>query len=340
MNRLPRGYLCIFFCFILTLPLRATGIILADEARQKALFNQSADSVLAFADSLSVRYNRVIIHLGQRFVFERGNIFSSPQSKRNLQLFCNRIRQNKGEVILWFLDSFGSEKFKEVHKIHKELIQSNMDSIRALEIPYNGIAVDLEWINLPRGNNNSAFAELIKTLRETIGNDKKLCYFATLTNNDNENIKRGYHTELLTQYAATPLAMLYVVENGFTVKKGRLTPVMSENRAKTLLNHYQKQKWEICYSMHRTWYVSHRRKAEEVSLTDMDRNRLVFRKNEEIDQFLSASYHSFPEKTEVKSKKDKTVKIKHKDHIIRVEAKKPDIKSDYFIWEYFDFYRN
>jgi len=322
------------------MPARGIGIVLADETRQKELFNQSSESVLVFADSLSARYNRVIIHLGQRFVFDRGNIYSSPQSKRNLQLFCSRIQQNKGEVILWLLDSHGSKKFKEVYGIHKDLIRVNLDSLRALNIPYDGIAVDLEWINLPRGNNNSEFAGIMKTWRDSLSKEKRLYYFATLIDDEKENRARGYDTGELARYANSPLAMLYVVESGFSAKKKKIVPEMSENRALSLLDYYQKQRWEICYSMHRAWYVVHKRKVVELLLPEYAGSRLVLKSSEEINRFLRITDFVFPGKIRVQTKNNKTIKINDKDRIVLVEATQPGIDAGYFIWEYFDFQNN
>jgi hypothetical protein len=237
------------------------------------------------------------------------------------------------------LDSHGSEKFREVYDIHKELIRVNLDSLRTLNIPFDGIAVDLEWINLPRGNNNREFEGLMKQWRESLEKEKKLYYFATLTNDDKENKKRGYNTDKLSRYADSPLTMLYVVESGFSLKKRQLSPNMSENRANTLLQFYKKNSLEICYSMHRAWFAVYKRKVVELQLTDAEKQGLIFKKMDDRNPFIKCSTFFFADKTEIRTKEKKSIKVNKKNEIFFVEARKPEIASNYFIWEYFDFHR-
>src|SRR5665213_142547 len=97
----------------------ATGIIIADEDKQTRLFNSTDDVVLRFADTIISHYDNVVIHLGRRYVFRKGNIYSSDKSQQHLAMFCTYLQAHNVKVYFWFFDSYGGEHFEDIYKEYK-----------------------------------------------------------------------------------------------------------------------------------------------------------------------------------------------------------------------------
>lgn len=231
----------------------ASGIVIANETKETRLFNSDSSHVIAFADSLSLKYNRVILHLGRSFVFRKGNIFTSVNSRKNLKLFAEELQSKGATLSLWFFDSFGKEAFEKLAMEYKEICNENLHVLDTLKIPYKGIAIDIEWINLGNAHNNERLEETVAYLRDKLGKDKKLYFFAALHEDKKENAERGYDLDDLLTKADTPLAMLYPAESGFHMDRKGIVPDLNNDRINTLKNYYKKEKFEVAVSFADKW---------------------------------------------------------------------------------------
>jgi len=231
----------------------ASGIVIANETKETRLFNSDSSHVIAFADSLSGKYNRVILHLGRSYVFRSGNIFTSENSRKNLKLFAEELQSKGATLSLWFFDSFGKEAFEKLEVEYKEICNENLHVLDTLKIPYKGIAIDMEWINLGNAHNNERLEETVAYLREKIGKEKKLYFFAAIHENSKENSERGYDLDHLLRKADTPLAMLYPAESGFHMERQNIVPDLNNDRINTLKHYYKKEKFEVAVSFSDKW---------------------------------------------------------------------------------------
>ncbi|MGM0410975.1 MAG: hypothetical protein ACQEQF_09470, partial [Bacillota bacterium] len=124
------------------------GIILADNQKIIDIFrNKDKTKVDSLISDLK-NYNKIIIHLGAKKVFERGNAFFYKSSQENLNYFINELKKDDKKVYLWFLDSFGGDSFLEIYNEHEEIIKANYNHLKKMNLNYDGIVIDLEWINL------------------------------------------------------------------------------------------------------------------------------------------------------------------------------------------------
>ena len=231
----------------------ASGIVLANEARETRLFNSEPSRIIAFADSLSTKYNRVILHLGRSYVFRSGNIFTSEKSRKNLKLFADELQLKGATLSLWFFDSFGKEAFEKLEAEYKEICNENLHVLDTLKVPYKGIAIDMEWINLNNAHNNEKLEETVAYIRKKLGKEKKLYFFAAIHENSQENSKRGYNLDQLLRQADTPLAMLYPAESGFHMVKKNIVPDLNNDRINSLKHFYKKEKFEVAVSFADKW---------------------------------------------------------------------------------------
>ena len=315
------------------------GIIIADEKQQTKLFNSDEDTVTAFADSISKNYDRVILHLGRTFVFRRGNIYSSEKSKKNLVLFCNALQSKNVKVYLWILDSYGGEKFMDIYDEYKEIIDEDISTIDSLQIPYVGIVIDLEWINRKNFTNNDQFIQILKHIRKRIGK-KELGFFASLTNDENKNSKRGYDISKILKYADYPVVMLYPNDGDFYVERKKIIPKLDDARIKELKKYYEKQNWKIAISLKKAYILKDHDNLTVLNITknikDSVLAKLSFSSKKEY-KYYSMSYFNVDKGFYVNDKKGETLFVKKNDVIGIFEATKNSIISpDDFIWEHFN----
>ena len=328
--------LLFLFCIRQT---QAVGIIVADEAQQTMLFNSSSTSVLAFADTLAKHYDKVILHLGRGFVFRRGNIYTSQLSRTNLSLFCARLNQKNVQVYIWFLDSFGSESFKKLYAQHEEMIDENLEELNKLGIQYQAIVVDIEWINLEEPDHNADFIAIMKYLRKKIGENTALHFFASLTNLESENQKRGYTTLEIMKYATSPIVMLYPTESGYNKGFMKIYPRMNDKRINDLTHYFAKKNWSVVISMHEPWLIINNNRIIEINKPEnkieFRKALLKFKKIKETD-YMKFSYFILTKDFEFTSIDNKKIKLDKKDKIIIAHVKSDLIKPDYYLWEYFN----
>ena len=237
----------------LSCPSKGQGIVIANEQIQTELFNADSASVKAFSDTISSKYNRVILHLGRSYVFRRGNIFTSDKSLNNLKYFADQLQVRHIPLTLWFFDSFGEEAFEKIYAEYKEIVDENLRGIESIKLPYAGIVIDLEWINLKNGSNNDKLENVIGYLRERMPKDKKLSFFASLIETSKENSFRGYNVDRLIKRSVYPIAMLYPVDAGFHLEGKTILPMLDDKRINSLKHFYKKENWEVAIAPGDKW---------------------------------------------------------------------------------------
>lgn len=326
------------FLLILTVSCYSKGIIIADDVKQTTLFSTvSTDSISSFANTICLKYDKVILHLGRKFVFRSGNIFSSERAKLNLQLFCTTCFQKKIPVYLWFFDCHGGENFIELYSQHKEIIEENIKALESMEIKYDGIAIDMEWINKDNYNNSSKLDEVIKTLRSSIGN-KKLFYFTSLIDNENSNINRGYNIKKLSIYNAQPITMLYINDGGFILKNNKTIPELNDERIKSLRKFYKKNAINVAVSLEKCVLLKSNSSSNFIkiqsSIYDLA-DTITFRKINKYN-FYNISEYIVTKTCEVKYTKKEIIEIKKGDVLFVFEPNENKLlKADDYVWEYF-----
>ena len=149
---------------------QSQGIILANNQKIIDIFrSKDKDKVDLLLQELE-EYDEIIIHLGSKKVFERGSAFFYKTSQKNLKYFANQLDKNNKKLYLWFLDSFGGDSFLNIYSQYQDIIDSNLYYLNKLSLEYEGIVVDLEWINLNTGDNSKKYLEILKYLKNNFKN--------------------------------------------------------------------------------------------------------------------------------------------------------------------------
>ena len=314
------------------------GIIIADEKQQTIIFNSDANTVSSFADSISNSYSKVIIHLGRSFVFRRGNIYTSKKSQQNLVLFCDILKRNNVKLYLWQLDSYGGSSFLKIYSQYKEIISENMDIIDSLNIQYDGIVVDLEWINNDEYDNSERFLELMKFFRERIGN-KDLKYFASLIDNHEVNRKRGYSVSKLPEIQAFPIVMLYPSDGGFYFHRRKLKLHLDDARIKELKLFHKFNGWNVAVSFTADYYINYHGKAIKIDKKMLEKDSVLLNyfivKSREYKNYKIHTYKS-KNKTLLYDLKGNKFEFAENSVLYKFEMKKTILENNYYIYEYFN----
>jgi len=235
------------------LPAAALGClptgILADEATILSVFRDSdEDSVRRFAREIAARCDGIVVHLGRRDVFSRGGLFFYRTSRRNLKVFCDAMKADGKKVYLWSLDSFGAASFQELAEGCREAIAQDVAELQRLQVPFDGWIADLEWINLPDGDNAGRLLEVLGFLRELLPR-KELLLFAPVIDDPAENVRRGYRESDLLRIVDNLVPMLYVRDAGFTLEGGELRPHLNPDRIEQLRRWYRERGYRPAVSI-------------------------------------------------------------------------------------------
>lgn len=224
------------------------GIILAeDQIILETFRSRDQQAIQNLAENIN-EYEEVILHLGNKKVFTRGHPFFYKTSIENLELFANQLDEQGQEFYIWFLDSFGSDSFLEIYEDYQKIIDSNLNKLDDINLDYDGIVVDLEWINLDSENNSEKYLEVLSYLRKEIG-DKKLFVFTPIIDNKSENIRRGYQEKEILKYVDNIISMLYIKDGDFYLKDGELKLSLSTNRIEELRNYFNDNNYRIAVSL-------------------------------------------------------------------------------------------
>ena len=343
MKKMVLMVLLLLTVFILLRPQRtaAKGIIIADDQKILNTFRaQDSQQVKKLAAELK-NYDKVILHLGSRTVFERGYPFFFKSSQQNLVIFAEELEKQGQQLYLWFLDSFGSSQFLDIYTEHREIIDQNREMLKQLGLKYEGIVIDLEWINLnsaaAEADNSKKYVEVISYLAEVFS-DKELYAFASLIDSQVENIKRGYQEEEILSYLDNIIVMLYLKDGGFELKDGKLKLKISARRVEELRDYYQKHNYQTA-----------------VSLT----GGVFLERNQSLYFIKTAAEFPFAEKTEELYQKEEKyylsrgfkaknnfelirndglqeeIRAGEKIHFLKIKAAEL-IKEEDYLWEYFE----
>ncbi|MBU2511673.1 hypothetical protein KJ966_10040 [bacterium] len=227
----------------------AQGIILAEGEKIKRLFRDSSESeIVAFAHSFSPKYSKLILHLGKTVAFQRGGLFFFKTSRANLLAFSKALSDRQISLDLWMMDSFGADDFISIYEKHQSILSANLAELDSLGISYDGIVVDLEWINHPEGQHGEKLQEILDFLRQKAP-AKRIKAFAPLIDNDEENRARGYDTEALKRKGIELIPMLYILDGGFFKQGDFPVPYLNDNRVNQLKQYYRQNGFDVAVSL-------------------------------------------------------------------------------------------
>ena len=316
----------------------AQGIVIADEIRTTQRFmSQSSDGAISLAEDIASLYEVVILHLGRKYVFRRGNLFFTKTSQRNLKVFCDYLREKAIKIYLWFYDSFGNESFLDIYSEYQEIVHENMTFLNELTISYDGIVIDLEWINYPNGDNAHRLIHIVKYLKQNIGG-KDLFLFAPLIDNKEENIKRGYREEELLEHVTNIIPMLYVKDGGFHLQQNEIKAYLRPGRIDQIRSYFSERNYITCVSL-----------EGGILITNNDRVYFIKTVRDAIYPYLGQSelkrqddnsyYRLETYKATVGfpiEKNDRTVEqVNQDDLLFFLHVKKGILQDKDIIWEYF-----
>lgn len=201
----------------------------------------STQDMYRIAQDISKNYSSVTIHLGARYPFERGSFFFYRTSQANLIKLSEYLNEFDTKLYLWIFDTFGGEQFLDFYQDRYNMVSENIKKLNELEdrgLIYEGLIIDLEWINLGGYNNNAYYLDFIKILRENLCESKELKAFASLIDSERENISRGYDLKIMFQYLDSVIPMLYIEDGAFTKRGNDVLPLLNDNRITSIKNFY------------------------------------------------------------------------------------------------------
>ena len=342
MSRLKKVFILFIFVLAISFQLKATGIIIADEEKQTRLFNSTEEVVLRFADTIISHYDSVVIHLGRRYVFRRGNIFTTERSRENLAMFSTYLQAHNVKIYYWFFDSFGGDRFDNIYKEYKEMIDENMKEIDRIFPTYDGIFVDLEWINRKGYNNNNHFIQIIKYLREKI-DKKEIYFFASLLDNEKSNRNRGYDMIELKKYNALPVTMLYINDGGYYLDRKNVYPELDDDRIKKLSNYYRKKDYKVAVSLTDCWLIKKGKEVVSVTLSDEDVRDIesnLFLVKQIPYKYFTMKYYLTKKELNVTISKSEKYSLGKNQPVYFSEINRDIVKHYNFVWEYFNINMN
>lgn len=318
----------------------AKGIIIADDQQILELFRDSDyDQIIELARELK-EYDRVILHLGAQKVFSRGHPFFYRTSRDNLKIFAAELQKQNQDFYLWFLDSFGSEMFLDIYDQHQQIIDANYNQLQNLDLNYQGIVIDLEWINLGLETNSidnqAKYLEVLEYLRNKFKN-KELYAFMSIVDDEQENLRRGYNQEEILKYLDNIIVMLYLKDAGFYTADNELNLILKDSRIKNLRDYYQTKSYQTAVSLEGGIFLERNENLYFIKTTDnfdyAGQSQLLYSKDKEY--YLISGYKP---KTEISLKRNdgQLIKINKEDrlHFLKIKADTLLNQGDY-IWEYF-----
>ena len=234
-----KKYILIFCLIFVNVVFFSKGIIIGDDIFILKTFRDAEkEEILEIVDNIDKNFDEVIIHMGRADISERGNFFFYRTSKENLKFFSNLLEDRGIKLYLWFFDSFGSEGFLDLYNNRFNLITSNKKFIDSLNINYEGIVVDFEWINLGEGNNTEKYMVFLEDIKKVFS-EKKVLAFTNTIDSEYENTSRGYDLEKMAGIIDGMIPMLYVVDFGLYYRDEKIHMNFSDARIENLLNFYE-----------------------------------------------------------------------------------------------------
>lgn len=209
--------------------------------------NYNEQQIKGLAEDISMNYNKVVLNLGARYPFRHGGLFQNEKRIKNLEFFSKYLNDLGLEFYLWIFNTYGSEQFIDLYLDKDNLINENIRAFEELDIIYDGVIIDLEWINIDIRKgfdamscfNNPKYLEFIGLLRETLPKEKKLMAFASIMDNNEENYARGYDLYKMFDILDTVIPMLYIEDDSFVYRNNKLTPLINDRRIDSMLDFYK-----------------------------------------------------------------------------------------------------
>jgi len=227
---------------------QSQGIILADNQKIINIFREKNNTKVDQLLQELEEYHEIIIHLGSRKVFERGSAFFYKTSQENLNYFIEELKKDNKKIYLWFLDSFGGKNFLEIYDQYQEIIDANHSQLEKLDLNYDGIIVDLEWINFGTKDNSKKYLEILNYLNSKFS-DKEIYAFASLLDDNLENKNRGYYEKEMLEYLDNIIVMLYLKDGGYYLENNQLNLIFKNERIENLREYYNKENYKIAISL-------------------------------------------------------------------------------------------
>ena len=341
--------LLLSFCF----KAHSNGIIIGFDTSIVSIFKyKDAEQVKVLAENVALKYDRVIIHLGRKYPFTK-SYFSDENCKNNLRIFCDLMHAKNVKVYLWLLDSFGNENFNKLYSEHRDIIDDAISRLQTYNVYYDGMVVDLEWINYEKDTsiknqesrqkkkiikNNSKFINVLKYMRSKI-NNKELFAFVPIIENRKVNSSRGYDMKNILKYADNVIAMLYVI-NSDLCKSGdmHIQPCMNDSRINELRSFFKKKNILTAISLNQGIITKNDEGTFVFSKPVRDETDEIFNKlmlsdkdnykNYEVKQYNSITDFEFVNEEGV------TEKVEKEENVYYIKFSKSFLKKDDFIWEY------
>jgi len=316
----------------------AQGIIIGSGENIRTKFRDSTDTQITdFALDLAKSYNKVILHLGQAHSFERGGLFFYKTSKRNLVTFSKVLKERQVNLELWMMDSFGAAAFEKIHTLHQTIILGNLEFLNNLGVDYESIIVDLEWINLPKGDNGVKFQNILMLLKEKTVN-KTIKAFVPLVDDEAENRARGYDQDALQNMGIELIPMLYIIDGGFYEKNNTLLPYLDDKRVRQLKRYYSQKGYVAAISLESGFIIKKEGKHFFVKTVQHDKHSVF--ENLEVTNNIDSQYFQMiglkanrPFQLE---KNDLTPEqIRKNQEIFWIKIKPTIIDEDSYVWRYY-----
>jgi len=328
------------FIFILLLGVKnyskAKGIILGQEYVISYVFDSlDQKRIIDLAFYLADNYDKVIVHLGKRYPFDKGSMFGTSKSQENLKTFCDFLMIRNIPVYLWLLNSYGSKSFEKIFQEHQEVIDDALLFVRKNDIKHAGWVIDLEWINDPDGDNGDKYIKLLQYFKSRIGSEKKLFAFISLVTTREFNIKRGYYEDLILKYADI-IPMLYMADGGFHLNNFRIVPNIRDSRVESLRTYYDSCGYTTAVSMAQGFILKLPGKADFIATINNEDHK-VFSGLSLIHIDHHKYYHirtyKVLENTKISADDGSTVWLKKRRKIHYFEINETILKETDFIWD-------
>jgi len=328
------------FVFMQAEVAEAKGIIIADDQKILEIFRDSdQNQIIELAQDIR-EYDKVILHLGSQKVFSRGHPFFYRTSKENLSIFARQLKKQDQKFYLWFLDSFGSEMFLNIYNDHQQIIDSNYQYLKKLDFDYEGLVIDLEWINLGlkagSDTNQARYLEVLEYLKNKF-ETKELYAFMSIVNDQQENISRGYPEKEILKYLDNLIVMLYLKDSGFYLAEGELKMTLRDNRIDSLREYYQANNYQTAVSLEGGIFLE----RDEILYFIKTTNNFSYHEQSQLfysneNKYYKTSGFILKKELILKRNDGQINRLKKGDrlHFLEINRDNLLIENDY-IWEYF-----
>ncbi len=314
------------------------GIIIGFDTSIVTVFRHSdSTEIKRIANNIAEKYDKVIIHLGRKYPFTK-SYFADEICRRNLKMFCSIIHSHDVKIYMWMLDSYGSKNFIKLYNDYRNIVDDATGYLSELNICYDGIVTDMEWINHPDGKNNKLFIEIHKYIREKIGS-RELLAFTPIIDNKNVNSRRGYDIKEIKEYADNVIAMLYVVNSDLCkCENNRIEPCLNDERINDLRRYFKRKNYQTAISLNQGIVVMDNKGSYVFSKPVKNEKDNIFNKLKlrEKDVYRNYEVRLYKPVTDFEYTDENGLKesISPREDLYYIKLKKKILQKNDFIWEY------